>query len=81
MLGNNKTNCPKKAKTLRMSVYVFKPDQHSSQSSLGDLKLPLAQDLTEGPTFVSSTSSDIMYGVANLQSMEDGVDAHQILTE
>lgn len=34
-----------------MSVYVFKPDQHSSQSSLSDLQLPLAQDLTERLTF------------------------------
>lgn len=81
MLGNNKTNCAKKAKNLRMSVYVFKPDQHSSQSSLRDLKLPLAQDLTEGWTLCFLTSSDIMYGVANLQSTEDRVDAHQILME
>lgn len=51
MLGNNKTNCPKKTKNRRMSVYVFKPDQHSFQSSLGDLKPALAQDLTEGQTF------------------------------
>lgn len=68
MLGNNKTNCPKKAPDLRMYIYVFKSDQRSVQSSPSDLTLPLAQDRDWRVDFFfyEPVRIPVQIGVANL---------------